>query len=127
MEEMPKDRLVVILAVLSLILFALNIGSCVNSYSQSSARKKEMAQRMNLEEEMIKSTQERAVILKKLEAKEKELGEEKTSCQATKKALVQERLVGQSIKEELQKETKLEQALKEDLKEALAKSKKAKK
>ena len=127
MEEMLKGKLIVILAVLSVILFVFNIGSCANSYSQSSARKKEMAQRIDLEEKMIKFTQEKAIILKKLEAKEKELEEEKVSCQATKKALVQEQLVGQSIKEELEKVTKLKQALEEDLKEALVSSKKAKK
>ena len=117
---MPKDRLVVILAGLSLILFIFNIGSCISSYSQGSGRKKEMAQRMSLEEEMIKSTQEKAVLLKKLEAKDEEY-------QSTKKALAQEQLVGQSLKDELQKETKLEQVLREDLKEASEKNKKAKK
>ena len=124
---MPKGKLVVILAVLSLILFVFNIGSCANLYSQSSARRKEMAQRMDLEEKMIKFTKEKAAILEKLKAREKELEEEKASSQAIKKVLVQEQLVGQSIKEELEKVTKLKQALEDDLKEALANSKKAKK
>ena len=127
MEDMFKGRLIVILAVLSLILFVFNIGSCANSYSQSSARKKEMAQRMDLEEKMSKFIQEKAVILEKLKAKEKELEEEKVSCQATEKDLVQEQLVGQSLKDELQRVTKLKEVLEEDLKKALVASKKAKK
>ena len=86
-----------------------------------------MAQRMDIEEKMVKFTQEKTAILEKLKAKEKELEEEKATSQAVKKVLVQEQLVGQNIKEELQKVTKLKQALEEDLKEALVNNKKAKK
>ena len=127
MKEMFKEKPVVILGILSLILFVLNIGSCASSYSQNAARRKEMAQRMDIEEKMVKANQEKAALLEKLKAKDKESEEEKTACQAAKKALVQEQLVCQNLKDELQKVTKLKESLEENLKEALAVNKKAKK
>jgi hypothetical protein len=126
MEDFFKGRLVLILGILSLLLFVLNIGSCASSCSQDSARRKEMAQRMSVEEGLVRANQEKAAISDKLKAREKELEEEKVASQALKKALAQEQLVGQSLREELQKVTKMKEALEEDLKQALAAAKKAK-
>ncbi|MCX5706760.1 MAG: hypothetical protein NTW13_03755 [Candidatus Omnitrophica bacterium] len=124
---MIKDRAIAILAILTLMLFVFNIGSCSNAYRQKVARDKEMAQRLDLEEKMGKFNQEKSSLSDKLKAKEKELEEEKVVCEATKKALAQEQLVGQSLKDELQKVTKLKEALEENLKEALVANKKSKK
>ena len=66
---MNKDKVIVILAVAALLLFILNIGSCVNAYSQNALRKKEMLQRMNLEEKTGKVIQEKAGLAEKIEAK----------------------------------------------------------
>ena len=124
---MFKAKPVVVLAILSLSLFVLNIGSCVSSYGQNAARRKEMAQRMDIEEKMVKTNQEKAALLEKLKAKDKESEEENTACQVAKKSLIQEQLVCQNLKDELQKVTKLKEALEENLKEALAANKKARK
>jgi hypothetical protein len=124
---MFKEKPVVALAILSVILFVFSIGSCASSCSQNDGRKKEMAQRMDFEEKMVKANQEKAVLLEKFKTKDKELEEEQSVGQATKKALAQEQLVCQSLKDELQKVTKLKEALEENLKEALAANKKAKK
>jgi len=127
MEFLPKSRPVFILSVLSVFLFAFNIGSCINSYSQGAARRKEMAQRLGVEEKMLKLGQEKTALLEKLKAKEKESEEERVAFQSTKKALLQEQLVCQALKEELQKVTNLKEVLEEDLKKALITSNKAKK
>jgi hypothetical protein len=121
MEENIKGRAIIVLAALSAILFVLNIASCASSISQGSARKKEMAQRMELEEKFSKYNQEKAVVIEKVKAKDKELEEEKAVHLATKKALAQEQMISQSLKEDLQKITKLKETLEEELKQNLAK------
>lgn len=108
---MNKDRIIVALAVVTLLLFILNIGSCINAYNQNTLRKKEMLQRMELEEKSGKVVQERAGLAQELEAKNKELAEEKANFEAAKKRLIQEQLVSESLKSELEKVTKLKEAL----------------
>ena len=127
MKLMLKEKPVLLLALLSLALFVLNIGSCLSSCSQNSERKKEMAQRLDIEEKMTKANQEKSALLERLKVKEKELEDEKSAGQAVKKALTQEQLVCHNLKDELQKVTKLKEALEDNLKEALAANKKAKK
>ena len=127
MKGFLKEKPVVVLAILSLVLFVSNIGSCISSYSQHLERKKEMAQRMDTEEKMTKANQDKAALLEKFKVKDKELEDNKTALEATKKALAQEQLVCQSLKEELQKVSKLKEALEDNLKEAIAANKKAKK
>ena len=124
---MFKNKPAIILGIAAFLLFILNISSCFNAYNQNAGRRKEMAQRMDLEEKMSKFTQEKAVLSAKLQATEKSQDEEKAADELTKKALAQEELVTQSLKDELQKVTKLKEALEENLKQAVAKSKKANK
>ena len=119
MEEGAKNKLILILGVLTLIFFITTVGSCGNYRVQKNARNKEMATRLDLEEKMAKSAQEKSVHEQKLSAATQAVEEEKVAHQATKKALLQEQLVNQSLKEELQKVSKLKEALEEDLKEAL--------
>ncbi len=123
MEEAIKNRIILILSILSAILFISTIGSCSNAYRQKAARDKEMVTRLDLEEKSAKSSQQIAALSEKSKALQKDLEEEKTACEATKKALTQEQLVNKSIKEELEKVTKLKEKLEEDLKEALVASK----
>ena len=126
MEEAAKNKLMLILAVLTLIFLITTVGSCSNYRMQKTARNKEMATRLDLEEKMSKYTTEKAVSEQKLAAALQGMEEEKTAHQATKKALLQEQLVNQSLKEELEKVSKLKETLEEDLKEALASANKPK-
>jgi len=123
---MDKNRVVIILGVSTLALLIFNIASCVNVYNQDSLRKKEMLQRMDIEEKMSKAAQESASSFEKLKALQKELDEETAAYQTAKKALVQEQLVGKSLKDDLQKVTKLKEALEEELKK-ISTNKKVKK
>ena len=124
---MDKNRVVIILVILILLLFISNIASCVNVSKQNVLRKKEMLQRMEIEEKMAKSAQENIGVSVKLKAIQKELDEEKVAHQATKKSLVQEQLIEKSLKEDLQKVTKLNEVLNEELKKVLLNSKKVNK
>ncbi len=127
MEGFLKNRPILLLSVVSLFLLIFNIGSCLSSCSQSSSRQKEMAQRLEAEEKVVKLSSEKAALAEKLKEKERELEQERASLETVKKDLLQEQLVCQSLKEDLQKVTKLKEDLEEDLKKALKNSKKAKK
>jgi len=85
-----------------------------------SARDKEMATRLDLEEKMSKYNQDKARVEEKMKSAVSVLEEEKTAHQATKKTLLQEQLVNQSLKEEILKVTKLKEAMEDDLKKCLA-------
>lgn len=126
MEESIKNRVMLVLAILTLIFFIGTIGSCGNARQWRSNRDKEMATRLELEEKLSKFTQDKLGTEEKLKSLTQELEEEKAAHQATKKALLQEGLVSISLKEEIQKVIKLKEALEEDLKEALVASKSTK-
>lgn len=126
MEENIKDKVILVLVILTMIFFVGTVGSCSNVQRQRNAFNKEMFARLTVEEKMSKFMQEKAALEDKIKAKDKELEEEKAAQQATKKALVQEQLVNQALKEELQKVVKLKEALEEDLKEALVAGKSTK-
>jgi len=119
MEEGIKNRIIIILAILTAIFFISTVGSCNNAQQQRLNRDKEMATRLDLEEKMGKFTQEKETIEAKLNSATEELEKEKAAHQVTQKALSQEQLMTQSLKEELEKITKLKETLEEDLKEAL--------
>ncbi|MDO8488839.1 MAG: hypothetical protein Q7S42_01835 [Candidatus Omnitrophota bacterium] len=126
-DSVLKNRIVIILAVLSCIFFFGTLSSCNSSMRQKTARDKEMAARLALEEKMNKFSQEKSVLEEKIKAKEKEVQDLKESFEATKKSLVQAQLVNTSLKEDLQKVTKAKESLEESLKEAQAEVKKLKK
>ncbi|MDD5097725.1 MAG: hypothetical protein PHU59_04510 [Candidatus Omnitrophica bacterium] len=127
MDEQLKNRLVVILAVLTAIFFFATLSSCNSALRQKTARDKEMSARLQLEEKMSKFSQEKSALEERAKAKEKESEEAKQGLETTKKVLIQEQLVNESLKEELQKVTKLKETLENDLKNALVAEKKAKK
>ena len=119
-DELLKNRIVIILAVLSAVFFFGTLSSCNSAMRQKAARDKEMAARLALEERMNKFSQEKSTLEEKAKAKEKEAQDLKEALEAAKKALVQGQLVNTSLKEELQKVTKLKETLEENLKEAAA-------
>jgi len=126
-DEALKNRIVIILAVLSVVFFFGTLSSCNSAMRQKAARDKEMSARLAIEERMNKFSQERSTLEEKAKVKEKEAQDLKEGLEAAKKALVQDQLVNQSLKEELKKVTKLKETLEENLKEAAAEAKKFKK
>jgi predicted RNase H-like nuclease (RuvC/YqgF family) len=127
MDEALKNRVVIILAILTAVFFFGTLSSCNSSLRQKAARDKEMAARLALEEKASKYVQEKSALEEKVKAKENEAVELKAALEAAKKALMQDQLVGQSLKEELHKVTKLKETLEEQLKQALVNGKKPKK
>ena len=127
MDETLKNRIVIILAILSAVFFFGTLSSCNSAIRQKAARDKEMVARLALEEKTSKYAQEKSALEEKAKAKENEAGELKVALEAAKKALIQDQLVNQSLKEELEKVTKLKETLEEELKQALVDGKKPKK
>lgn len=127
MHDVLKNRIVAILAILSVVFFYSTLSSCSNALRQKAARDKEMIARLALEEKTSKYVQEKAVLEEKVKAKENQVQELKVALETDKKALVQEQLVSQNLKDELQKVAKLKEALEEELKQTLVNGKKNKK
>ena len=127
MDEALKNRIVIILAILSVVFFFGTLSSCSTAMRLRSARDKEMVARLALEEKTSKYAQEKSALEEKAKAKENQVEELKVSLEAVKKASVQDQLVSQSLKEELQKVTKLKETLEEELRQALANGNKNKK
>jgi len=119
MEEAIRNRIILILSILTVIFFIGNVASCGAARSQKVRRDKEMATRLDLEEKAAK-------LENKIVNLTQEIQQEKAASEATSKALLQEKLISQAAQEELQKVTKLKEALEEDLKEALVKGKTSK-
>jgi len=127
MDEALKNRIVIILAILSTVFFFSTLSSCNSAIRQKAARDKEMAARLALEEKTSKYAQEKSALEEKAKAKEKQAQELKAALDTAMKALVQDQLVSQSLKEELQKVTKLKETLEEELRQGLVNGKKPKK
>jgi len=123
MEETLKNRVILMLGLLTVIFFIGTVSSCSNAQRQKVARDKEMAIRLDLEEKMNKFGQAKLALEKKLNTLSQELAEVQAAGETTKKALLQEQLVSESLKKEVLKVTKLKDKLEEDLKEALVTSK----
>jgi hypothetical protein len=126
MEDLARNRLVVILAALNLIFFFGTLSSCSNARKQKSLKDKEMFSRIDVEEKMSKVSQDKTYFEDKLKIKDKELEDEKTAHQSAKKILAQEQLLNQSLREELAKVIKLKEAAEDELRKALGKDKASK-
>lgn len=119
MEENIKNRVILILAILSIIFFMGAIRSC-------STAKRLKAILMELDKEKAvswDSEQKMNELKEKKAALEKELESTKAENETIGKALLQEQLVNQSLKNELEKVTKLKETLEDDLKDALVNDK----
>ncbi len=114
-----KNRIIIILAVLSAVFFFGTLSSCNSAMRQKAARDKEMAARLAMEERSSKHLQERTLLEEKAKAKENEAAQAKAELEIVKKDLTQNELVNQSLREELEKVTKLKESLEAQVKQAL--------
>lgn len=126
MEETLKNRLMLILAVMTAICLLGWLSSCISGSQFKSSRQEEVSKRLDAEEKLAKVSREKPELEEKLKKAEKGLEEEKAGHEAAKKSLEQEQLINMSLKEELQKLTKLKDKLEDDLKEALVAVRQAK-
>lgn len=109
--EGGKDRIILILAILTVIFFIVTVNSCNNASHARAVLNKEVALRLELEEKISKFAQEKTAAEENIKALKQELEKEKATHEVTKKALLQEQLVSQSLKEELEKIANLKEGL----------------
>ncbi|MDD5116841.1 MAG: hypothetical protein PHW98_07300 [Candidatus Omnitrophica bacterium] len=110
MDEGLRNRLVIILSVLTLLFFFGTLGSCNSALRQKARSDKEMASRIALEEKVSKFSQESSALEEKAKAKEKEAEEAKLELEAAKRALIEEQMINQGLKDQLQKASKPKEA-----------------
>ena len=127
LDDSLKNRIVIILAILSAVFLFGTVSSCNSVMRQKARGDKEMALRLALEERMNRFSQDRSTLEEKVKAKEKEAQESKAAFENANKSLIQEKLINQSLKEELEKVTKLKETLENDLKQAKEENKRLKK
>src|SRR5512136_2428568 len=109
MEESVKNRIILILSVVSVIFFLLSVNSCIGARNQKIALDKEKASSWDLEQRMSKFVQEKKTLDAELDGLTKDLEAEKAGHEITKTSLTQEQMINSSLKEELQKITKLKE------------------
>lgn len=120
MEDVVKNRVIMILLILVVILFLLWIGSSSAVSRQRSLVVSKAALSMELEEKNAKLEKEKSALVGELKDVKSQLEEEIANLEITKKTLSQEQVAEQALKVELEKITRLKETLETDLKEALA-------
>ncbi|MDD4940047.1 MAG: hypothetical protein PHE18_07000 [Candidatus Omnitrophica bacterium] len=119
MEENLKNRVILILVILTVIFFLGTLNSCGVSNKLKAAlmeMDKQKASSWDTEQKINDLKNENASM-------EKQFQDLKAENEDIKKSFLQEQLVSQSLKEELEKVTRLKEALEDDLKDALVKGK----
>jgi len=116
MDERIKNLVIIVLGVLCLLLLIGTVSSCSGAYKQKLARDKEMAGRLDLEEKMSKSSQEKVAMEERIKSKDKALQEATGELAEAKKELLEEQMISKSLKDELVKLTNTKELLEEDLK-----------
>lgn len=120
-----KTRVILGLAIFSVILMLTNLNSCGTTRSQERKWRFEMAQRLDSEEKANKAQMEQSALGAKLQKCGEKLQESEKALDAAQKALLQEQAVNANLRGEIDKLNKLKDALEEDLKTALAANAKA--
>ncbi|MFH1441231.1 MAG: hypothetical protein ABIH18_04240 [Candidatus Omnitrophota bacterium] len=123
MNEKSKNKLILILALFSILLVITSLSSCNINRKIRAVRDKEMATRLDLEEKVSKIEQQKDNLEKKVVNLSKELEQEKAVQETTKKSLNNEKSENDKLRDELEKITKLKEKLEENLKEALVNNK----
>lgn len=119
MEEGIKSRIILILAILTVIFFIASINSCMDARRWKNDRDSEKSTRFDLEARAQKFDSEKGSLEDRIRKEEKILEDEKAELNKTKEALLQEQSTNKNLTEELEKVTRLKETLEDNLKEAL--------
>lgn len=123
MNENAKNKLILILALFSILLVITSLRSCSISQKTREVRDKEIATRLDLEEKVSKIEQQKSNLEKKVTNLGKELEQEKAAYETANKSFNDEKSENDRLRDELEKVTRLKEKLEENLKEALVSNK----
>ncbi len=112
-----RNRLILILGIITLLFFIIAVGSCSSSRRQRILKEKEIATRLDLEAKLANFNREKANLEAKLKETQGALQEKTAALESAKTALSQQQLINTSLREELDKVTKLKESLEEELNE----------
>lgn len=111
MEEGIKNKIILVLIVLTASLLVITVGSCNDSRRQKKVTQEEISTRMDLEAKLGKFTREKANLENSLKACQQAMEEKGKALESTQEALSQERLINKSLKSELEKVRELKETL----------------
>lgn len=123
MNENAKNKLILILALFSILLVITSLRSCSISQKTREVRDKEIAARLDLEEKVSKIEQQKSNLEKKVTNLGKELEQEKAAYETANKSFNDEKSENDRLRDELEKAARLKEKLEENLKEALVSNK----
>lgn len=119
MEEGIKNRIILILTILVLILFIATINAGLNARRINKELVSQKEMRFELEKKGDLLLKEKTALEKEKKSLSSQLEKDKEEFEEIKKDLQAEKLMTKVLKAELEKITKLKEKLEEDLKEAL--------
>jgi len=121
--DLLKNRLVVILGILNVILLLVAVNSCSQSRMSIDVKRKEELKRYDAEKELNRLSGDKLKIEDSMKKLSGDMEQAKADLESAQKALLQEQLVNRSLKGELEKLSKLKDALEHDLKNSLVSGK----
>ncbi|MDD4908641.1 MAG: hypothetical protein PHJ00_06235 [Candidatus Omnitrophica bacterium] len=119
MEEGLKNRIILILGILTAIFFISTLNSCMDARRWKKDRDSEKSTRFDLEARAQKFESEKAAFEDRIRKLDKSADSIKAELEKTRETLLQYQAANKNLTEELEKVTKLKEALEENLKEAL--------
>ena len=119
MDERTKNRVILTLGILTVFLFIFMLSTCNSSRAQKNIAQREMAERIQLEENLDKLTKEKAALEEELRIKEEALKKEKGAHGKAMDELSGLQASYEKASLELEKTGRLKEALENDLKDAL--------
>ena len=119
MDEQLKERILFTCVIFAVVSLILAIGSGISAQRNKVKFQKEMALRLELEENLENSKFVFSALEEEIKKLQNQVDIEKEARQDIEEELKQEQLVSNALKEELIKTNKLKEILENNLKEAL--------
>lgn len=112
MDEQLKDRILIAMAIITVICLVVAVGSVSVAQKNKKYLNRELILRMDAEEKLIN-------LAPQVDALKSQLKNIQANLEGTTKALEDQTVINNELKLELEKTVKLKEALEEDLKNAL--------
>lgn len=119
MDEQLKERILFTCVIFAVVSLILAIGSGISAQRNKVKFQKEMALRLELEENLENSKFVFSALEEEIKKLQNQVDIEKEARQDIEEELKQEQLVSKALKEELIKTDRLKEILENNLKEAL--------
>ena len=120
MDEHTKDRYLLVCIIIGIFCLILAISSGMSAQKNKAAFQKEMASRLDKEEQLENSKFVVSALEQEIKKLQNQVNIERDARQKVKQELDEERFVTKALKEELVKTNKLKDTLENNLKEALS-------